>query len=145
MTSTILPTNCSRDDVVAKARSLLGLPFRFYGRARERGVDCVGVVLLTGWELGLLPQDCQIPNYPFPVSPEVFSVFDEYMDEREGFAEGSVVVWSQNGQPRHVGIMTHDKHWRCIGVDWSRIRRWVTCYTPTDLEAWKVYDFRGIE
>lgn len=140
------PTNLvSRDAIVAKARELLGMRFRFYGRSRDRGVDCVGVVLLTGWELGLLPKDAKIPDYPFPVSPSVFTAFAEYMDERDGYAEGAVAIWSQDGQPKHVGVLTYKDRWRCIGVDWVQSRRWVTCYTPTGLDAWKIYDYRGIE
>lgn len=134
----------TRKDVVDKARSLLGLRFRFYGRARERGVDCVGVVLITGWELGLLPRDCQVPDYPFPVTTEVFDAFAEYMDEREGYAEGRVAVWAQDGQPKHVGILTFSERWRCIGISWDASKH-VTYYAPTGLEAWKLYDYRGIE
>lgn len=135
----------SRAAVVEQARSLVGLPFRFYGRSREKGLDCVGVVLVTGWELGVLPADCRIPDYPFPVSREAFAAFDEYFDERDGYEEGRVVIWQKRGTPMHVGILTFQDRWRCVGVDWSYARRHVTCYTPTGIDAWKFYDFRGVE
>lgn len=36
-----------RNDPVAGARALLGVPFRLHGRAPEFGLDCVGLVALA--------------------------------------------------------------------------------------------------
>lgn len=42
----------TRADFVAEARSWVGVPFRHQGRSRA-GVDCVGLLLVTCWALGL--------------------------------------------------------------------------------------------
>jgi len=43
----------TRADIVACARSWLDVPWKHQGRARD-GVDCGGLILVVGWELGLL-------------------------------------------------------------------------------------------
>ena len=44
------------DTIVAAARSWLGVPWRHQGRTRQ-GVDCAGLVVLVGRELGLADYD----------------------------------------------------------------------------------------
>lgn len=40
-------------DMVAFARTMIGTPFRFKGRHRESGVDCLGLVMLSAAGAGL--------------------------------------------------------------------------------------------
>jgi hypothetical protein len=52
-----------RAEVVAKAREFLDTPFHHQGRTRGRGLDCVGLVLCVGGELGL----CDVGGVPIHV------------------------------------------------------------------------------
>jgi hypothetical protein len=47
----------SRRDVYLKAREYLGTPFHQQGRLKRVGLDCVGIVLCVGAELGLKYKD----------------------------------------------------------------------------------------
>lgn len=51
-----------RAQVIAIAKSLLGVPYRHQGRARG-GLDCAGLPLRCYEDVGLIPQ-LQLPNYP---------------------------------------------------------------------------------
>lgn len=42
-----------REAIVAAARSWIGTPYRHQGRTKMKGVDCVGLVLGVGQDLGL--------------------------------------------------------------------------------------------
>lgn len=51
-----------RREIVALARKALGTPYRHQGRQPGRGLDCAGLVLSIGHDLGLTSFD--LTNYP---------------------------------------------------------------------------------
>jgi len=113
----------TRAEVVAIARSLLvkRVKFRPYGRSPEYGLDCLGVVIWTGREAGLLPpeQVKPIPPYAFPPSTENFELLKDFLVPVEEISPASVVVFTATDMlPRHVGFVSHrgaSGAWRLIG------------------------------
>lgn len=59
----LLPTVTTATDVVRVARSWVGVPFRHQGRDRN-GIDCVGLPIVILQQLGALPPDFEIADYP---------------------------------------------------------------------------------
>ena len=49
--------------VVETARSYLGIPFRHQGRTREAGIDCAGLILCVGRDLGYLEIEFDVHGY----------------------------------------------------------------------------------
>lgn len=93
--------------IVAAARAWLGTPFQHQGRLRGKGVDCGGLVIGVGRELGLAIDEP--PAYSMSPDPGLFpSVLVRYC-ERVGLADfvpGDILHFSFAGEPRHVGIAT---------------------------------------
>lgn len=52
-----------REKIVETARALVGGPWRHQGRSPETGLDCAGLVIWVGWELGLVPHDFDFRGY----------------------------------------------------------------------------------
>ena len=64
-----------REGFLAEARKLLGTPWRHRGRS-ARGVDCVGLLLLAGWNSGAdfdapWPRGPTCARFSFFLSPQV--------------------------------------------------------------------------
>jgi murein DD-endopeptidase / murein LD-carboxypeptidase len=51
-----------QDDAVARARALLGTPFRLHGRSADTGVDCVGLIVLAMCPQGDVPTGYALRN-----------------------------------------------------------------------------------
>lgn len=110
--------------IAAKARELLKprVPFRPYGRTTARGMDCIGVVMWTAFELGIWPT-FKLPKYSFPPQPELFDeIFPQFTDEVkvEDIQQGDIVVIrNEQNRPHHVGIVVLsriDSHFRLVGI-----------------------------
>lgn len=48
-----MPVTVTRDQFIAEARTWIGTPFQDKGRRKGQGLDCVGIVLCTGHDLGI--------------------------------------------------------------------------------------------
>lgn len=96
-------------DVVAAARSWVGVPYRHQGRNRA-GIDCIGLLVVTARMLGLL----EVSNAP---------VADYPRRPRDGILESRVaavctriecpevgcvalIKWTAHSPAAHVGILT---------------------------------------
>lgn len=100
----------TRAQVVACARSYIGVPFRHMGRTRQEGLDCIGLPLAVMRDLGI----------PFPDYPD-----GNYTRRGAGFQlvqhccqyaspvpiskckDGDVLVFQEGQIPCHTGILTH--------------------------------------
>jgi cell wall-associated NlpC family hydrolase len=94
---------------VALARTYIGTPFRHQGRTPGHGLDCIGVMVCIGRELGLFDYD--LPHYPrlphgdMALLPHV---------ARAGFRPlticaaqpGDVLVFRVLREPQHVALLT---------------------------------------
>jgi hypothetical protein len=110
-----------RQDVVRLARSLIERKVRFrpYGRNPDYGMDCIGIVIWIGWELGVKPRDCRIPTYSFPPSIDHFELITDFLVTTHEVQPGTIIVFTTTDKlPRHIGIVSHrreDGVWKMIG------------------------------
>lgn len=98
-----MPSNA---DIVAAARRMVGTRWRHQGRQPGLGLDCVGLVVCVGKELGLLEFDTLA--YAREAAPEGFvRYFREHGREipPERLHEGAVLAFREDKYPCHAGIV----------------------------------------
>lgn len=98
-------------DVYACAETWLGVPWRHQGRSRQ-GVDCAGLIICVGNELGLIGK----PNEPFNTPSyqrhahgfKFLERFREQMHEVPlgDTQAGDVLIFSEVQFPCHCGIIS---------------------------------------
>lgn len=96
----------TRDQIVATARSYLGVRYHHQGRNRA-GLDCIGLVLVVGWDLGLTALDYD--GYgTTPDGAMMRAELEKHM-RRIPVAEalpGDVLLMRWERDPRHLAIVT---------------------------------------
>lgn len=113
----------TRDDIVAAARSFMGVPFQHQGRTRA-GIDCIGLVLNVGWQLGFLPRDYDVQGYSRIPDGRLFAECDRLLVAIPAPVYGCVVTMRFDGEPQHVGIVgEHKGHPTLIHALWDRDRK----------------------
>lgn len=109
MTQDFTPAAISGADVVAAARTYLGVRFKHAGVTRD-GICCSGLALAVGKELEQVPLDVQLPAHnPLRPNPRLFAQIALYAVpiERGGERPGDVVVMSHSGSvPQHVAFLS---------------------------------------
>lgn len=97
----------NRSEIVAAAAEYDGIKWRHLGRT-VTAVDCLGLVLLVGWDVGLIRRDVDVREYGRRPDGSMLSLFDVYMDRvpRGKHQPGDVLVFRESQFPCHVGIMT---------------------------------------
>ena len=93
-------------DIVREARANIGTPYRFRGRTRGRGLDCVGNVHVAAKEAGApiaAPSRYRPENPPEMVLREVRRVLG---DPCPDLAPGMVAVLRSGRRHFHLGIFT---------------------------------------
>lgn len=107
----------TRQQIVDKAREFLGAEYRHMGRD-ENGIDCIGLVMITGQQLGIVPHNIDLPPYRRSDLHKLLSMFFSYVDEIEPSAalagDGYILCHddSVNRRARHLAIKTD------IGILW---------------------------
>jgi cell wall-associated NlpC family hydrolase len=92
--------------VIDLARTWVGVPFRHQGRSRE-GIDCVGLAIVVGRELGLLPADFDATGYARrPTDGRLLEEIAERCTPAPGPEPASLIVVRWNRDPHHVAICT---------------------------------------
>lgn len=111
----------TRADIIASARSLKGTPYLHQGRVagEKGGVDCIGVPLLIGRELGMKPETWNFTGYRrLPDGFTLMAHLREHMGAEIGQEEmqpGDLVVVSFGRHPHHVGVVV-DYHLGGLGL-----------------------------
>lgn len=107
-----------REHIVSIARTWVGVPYQHLGRRKDKSVDCVGLIIGVGQELGL---KLKAPHAysPSPASNLVLRYADEQLVKIEdnSFALGRVaVMWGMDrGEAQHLGIIgSHNGNWTLI-------------------------------
>lgn len=123
----------TRQDIVDVAREALEptTPWRHQGRLPGIGFDCVGMIVATGWGLGLWPGQDYQQYKRAPVIGEMQRICNSFLTRRPGRADyrlGSVVLVNYGWMPCHLAIlgdkfepwsMIHS-FWRSRKVDETR-------------------------
>lgn len=106
----------SRADVVAAARKWLGTPYHHRAQVPGAGVDCLMLIVAVFQELGVLPANLEVPEYP----PDImFHRYDtryvdgvlEHADEVLLPRPGDVALWEFGLNYSHGAIV----------LEWPRV------------------------
>jgi cell wall-associated NlpC family hydrolase len=102
----------ARADIVAAARALIGTPYRHQGRvAGERGgVDCLGLPIIVGWQLGARPTTWNVTGYRrLPDGHTLLRSLrrdvGRELDPGEALRPGDLGVFDWGRFPHHLGIL----------------------------------------
>ncbi len=111
-------------DIVAAARSWLGVKWRHQGRTR-RGIDCAGLVVLVGRELGIATYDCTTYGR-HALGYDFLRHFAAGMTRipLEAVAPGDVLVFKDpaaGAYPCHCGIVSDAQHMIHAFARWRRV------------------------
>ncbi len=105
-------TSNSSDELRAKivelARTYLGVRWRHQGRTHT-SIDCVGIPIVVGRELGLHDYDDSFNYSRKSTGPELMRVFDKHCARIKDLAEldaGDIVIFKDLLFAQHVGIMS---------------------------------------
>lgn len=112
------------DQVLAAARSYLGVPWKPRGRDR-RGLDCGGLIRVVGIDLGLWPETVDFSAYRGAPAPrELLGLARRYLDRIAPAAAGpgDIVILSAERSagtaPCHLAIVTRgDPLWLILSQD----------------------------
>jgi len=117
-------TRVRGEDVVAVARSLVGVPYRAQGRSAE-GIDCLGILIHVFSKLGIL-SNLSVPQYldQFEVDPDIARVSSslrrrfllvemvragltpfEAKDE-DDLRPGDIACFGRGGAMTHIGVLS---------------------------------------
>jgi cell wall-associated NlpC family hydrolase len=110
-----------RARVIAAARTCLGTPFRHQGRLPDRGLDCVGVIVVAARALGMAPADYRdygrLPQGGL-LEARLATAGLKAVDPAAA-GPGDVLVFTFERWPRHVGLKTD----RGLLHAWAQRRR----------------------
>jgi cell wall-associated NlpC family hydrolase len=99
----------ARADVVRVARSYLDTPYHHLGRLPGIGLDCAGVLICTGRELGLVAMNFDVPVYnPHPDGHSLIDWCDEHMGppvRQSDMRSGDAIIIKAEIHPQHIGIL----------------------------------------
>lgn len=113
----------TRDDIVKAARSHIGTTFLHQGRTRA-GMDCIGLVLNVGWELGFLPREYDVQGYSRIPDGRLFAECDRMLKRIPAPAYGGVLVMRFDIEPQHLAFVgEYDGHPTVIHALWNRDRK----------------------
>ena len=96
-----------RQTIIDAARTYLGTRFKHQGRIKGAGIDCVGLVLCVGIDVGL-----DLPRYlDYSRHPDGKTLQDRLETHMQRIPEadalpGDVLLFRGKSQPQHVGIIS---------------------------------------
>ena len=95
-------------DAVKIARRYIGTPYHHQARLEGHGVDCVGLVLCVGREIGAVDPALEITGYSrIPDGVALMRYLRELLDEvpQSDMQPGDVVCVAFDKWPQHVGVV----------------------------------------
>ena len=98
-----------RSRIVDEARKWIGVRWRHQGRDRTYGVDCVGLGLVVGWSLDLLPREDHTAYRHGTYGRSFQSRIERagmILRPVEDMDLGDVLILEDGGYPCHLGIYT---------------------------------------
>lgn len=96
------------DDLIAEARTWVGVPFVHQGRTRY-GVDCAGFIVAMMRSAGALPADFRdVSNYARRPNGELLTLVSRHCSRTHAETAGLLVLirWPRDDQPSHVALST---------------------------------------
>ncbi len=114
----------SADEVIARARALIGTRFALHGRDPAHGVDCVGLVALATLQIAIAP--CGYAMRNTRVSEWEALLASAFQGLRDPLEAGSIHFYHAGPAQYHLGIWTGHS---LIHAD-ARVRRVVETPAP---------------
>jgi len=100
-----------RADIEVFARNCIGTPWHHEGRNPGLVLDCVGLIIVTGWGCGLIDQREDERNYNAnPDGVSLIAGCERRLGARVAQADlqgGDVVAVRFKDRPQHLGIVGH--------------------------------------
>lgn len=138
----------TRQDIIDEARKWAGVPFRHQGRS-ARGIDCIGLVLVTAQALKLTTVD--VKNYRRTAAGRNFSeLFAEHMDPVSlgDIRDSDVMLFKFGAFECHCAIVTDSARGRIIHA-YQPYGKTVEEYLSEDSALYvcrtKAFRFRGVD
>ena len=101
-----------QSNIIESARNWVGVPYTHQGRSK-RGIDCIGLILAVGHEVGLLNEhDLEWIHNEF----KGYARLPNGQSLRNGFSQFSPEVPITQLQPSDVILVTMDKHPRHCAI-----------------------------
>lgn len=98
------------DEIVSYVRSLKGTPFVHQGRVPGVGIDCVGLLILTGRHLGLCAPDFDFTGYSRFPDGSMLKVLKKHLSpipyNDATFGDVVAFMCDKNlNEPQHVAVL----------------------------------------
>jgi cell wall-associated NlpC family hydrolase len=102
----------TRAQVIAEARTWVGTPYQHQARLKSVAVDCIGIVIGTARELGLVARDFDINGYSRQPDGTLIETAGRYMTRitQDEMQPGDVVAVAFDKDPQHFGILVDYRH-----------------------------------
>ena len=95
------------------ARSYIDTPWHHAARRPGIGIDCAGVLICAGRELGLVSETFEVPAYvPIPDGVSLLKWCDQYMTRVpfDAMRPGDAIVLVTSDHPQHLAIVGDYRH-----------------------------------
>lgn len=103
--------SATRQQIVEQARSYLGVRFRFWGRTREHGLDCGGLLARVAQDLSLTDFDtAAYGKYPTPTLLRNILNRALLPISARNVTIGDAVLVTDSTWPSHLGIVGNGPH-----------------------------------
>lgn len=103
----------NRLNVVQEARTWVGTPYHHQARLKGVGVDCIGLEIGAGWELGSVPRSFDVTGYPKEADGvTLLRLARLHLTEvtKDLMQFGDIIVTATQGIPHHFGILVPYRH-----------------------------------
>lgn len=96
-----------RDDIVAEAREWLGTPFHHQARAKNAGVDCIGLIVAIAKKFGFAHTD--IAAYPHQ---PIHGIFINAINAQtllvplDDVQIGDMLLFKFEAEPQHIALVS---------------------------------------
>jgi hypothetical protein len=104
-----------RAEVVTAARRWIGTPFQHQQRARTVAVDCAGLIIGVGRELGVWPATFDVIGYPAqPDGRTIRALCDQHLVpvpvDQVGIGHVVIIAWGVTARISHLGFVADYVH-----------------------------------
>lgn len=97
-------------DVVACARTQIGVPWVHQGRMWGAALDCAGLVICVARELGIVPAAFDVTGYTRTPDGTMLDRLGEHLTPTHCLEVGSVLCVATERDPQHLGIVADYLH-----------------------------------
>jgi cell wall-associated NlpC family hydrolase len=92
--------------IVQAARSLINTPYQHQGRTAQKGLDCLGVVILTAKIAGVIDRDFDFLGYSRSGNGLLQVEIERYCAEWTELTEGAIALFDLDGRPNHCAVIS---------------------------------------